>query len=562
MIVQPTDVTAPISGTTAAETAAAEAANGPVGRLEHAAMAAAAAHSLQPAAPDAPKLTEQLAVLDDSLRRAYRRVAAAAQETLAISYAAEWLLDNFYVVEQALDEVEQDMPAGFYRKLPKLGASAQLPGYPRVYALAYSYLASESYQADPDRLVRYVLAYQRVQPLTLSEVWALPVMLRLVLLEVLAIGSLHITQMPAGEGPLAAVEARFQSSEPATEGGASLEDTVASAIPSLRQLDVYDWLQFSEQISVVHRRLKEDPAGVYPYMDFDTRNRYRSQVEELAAGSAATEVDVASAAMALAEERVADHVQKQPALEPADGAEPGGAPVDGSYPGLKLTLPPDCHVGYYLIDVGRQQLEAQLGYRAPIGTAMRNWVLRHATLMYLGPITVTAFLILLVGLGYAAAAGATWLGLLAVALLGVVPAITISVTLIDLVLPHFLPPRTLPKLAFAQGIPASCSSLVVIPGLISNTAGIDDLFGQMEQHFLRNPDPALRFALLTDFSDAPNETMPEDATLVAHAHDRLEALNARYAVRPFFFLHRQPSVESSASGYGWVGNASAASCTN
>ena len=178
-------------------------------------------------------------------------------------------------------------------------------------------------------------------------------------------------------------------------------------------------------------------------------------------------------------------------------------------------------------------------------------MLQHATIVYLGPIIIIALLILLVGLGYAAAAGATWLGLLAVALLGVVPAITISVTLIDLVLPHFLPPRTLPKLAFAQGIPASCSSLVVIPGLISSTAGIDDLFGQMEQHFLRNPDPALRFALLTDFSDAPNETMPEDATLVAHAHDKLEALNARYAVRPFFFLHRR-RLWNPAQGV-WMG---------
>ena len=112
-------------------------------------MEAAAAHSLQPPAPDAPKLTDQLAVLGDALRQAHRQIAAAAQEALAISYASEWLLDNFYVVEQALDEVEQDMPAGFYRKLPRLGASPRrCPGYRRVYALAYAYLAREDYQVD------------------------------------------------------------------------------------------------------------------------------------------------------------------------------------------------------------------------------------------------------------------------------------------------------------------------------------------------------------------------------------------------------------------------------
>jgi cyclic beta-1,2-glucan synthetase len=543
MIVQPTDVTAPVPATSAAGTAAAEAANEPIGRLDHAAREAAKAHSLQPPAPDAPKLTDHLAVLEDALRRAHRQIAAAAQETLAISYASEWLLDNFYVVEQALDQVEQDMPAGFYRKLPKLGADAPLPGYPRVYALAHTYLAREDYQVDPDRLVRYVLAYQRVQPLTLSEVWALPVMLRLVLLEVLTIGSAQITQTPDGAGTLASIEPRFQSIAAAAEGGARQEDTVASAIPSLRQLDVHDWLKFSEQVSVVHHQLEDDPADVYSHMDFDTRNRYRSQVEELAAGSAATELDVARAAVALAAERASKQAA-QPSLLQAAGQSQGATASradtgrDG-YSGLRLMLPPDCHVGYYLIDAGRRQLEAQLGYRAPVGTALRRWVLEHATLVYLGPITAISLLVLLLGLGYASAAGATWLGMLAVALLAAVPAITIGVTLIDLVVPHLLPPRTLPKLDFVEGIPAACSSLVVIPGLIGDAAGVDDLFGQLEQHYLRNPDPELRFALLTDFHDAPSEIMTDDAALIAHAQSELKALNARYAHRPFYFLHRR-----------------------
>ncbi len=295
MIVQPTDVTAPVAATPGA----AEAADAPVGRLDLAAMEAAAAHSLQPTAPDTPKLTDQLAVLGDALRQAHRQIAAAAQEALAISYASEWLLDDFYVVEQAVEEVEQDMPGGFYRKLPKLSA-APLPGYPRVYALAYAYLAREDYQFDPDRLVRYVLAYQRVQPLTLSEVWALPVMLRLVLLEVLTMGAAHMTQTPASDGTLGLLEPRFQLIAASAEGGASLEDTVASAIPSLRQLDVYDWLQFSEEISVVHRQLEEDPAGVYPYMDFDRATAIAARLRSLPAALRPPNWTLRRAAVALA----------------------------------------------------------------------------------------------------------------------------------------------------------------------------------------------------------------------------------------------------------------------
>jgi cyclic beta-1,2-glucan synthetase len=510
-------------------------------------MEAATAHSLHPPAPAAPKLTDHLAVLEDALRQAHRQIAAAAQDTLAISYASEWLLDNYYVVEEALNEVEQDMPAGFYRKLPKLGTSAPLPGHPRVYALAYAYLAREDYQVEPDRLARYVLAYQRVQPLTLSEVWALPVMLRLVLLEVLTIGAAHITQTLDSGGTLALLEPRFQSIAAAMEGGPSREDMVASAIPSLRQLDVHDWLKFSEQISVVHRQLEEDPAGVYAYMDFDTRNRYRSQIEELALGSASSELDVARAAVALAAVQAAVRAPGQPldmpAIPPADQLPDATDALDDAaaagYPGLTLTLSPACHVGYYLVGVGRRRLETQIGYRAPAGTALRSWLQQHATLVYLGPILTIALLVLFVGLAYASAAGATWLGMLAVALLALVPALTIGVTVVDLVFTHLLSPHTLPKLAFERGIPTACSSLVVIPGLIADTAGIDDLFDQLEQHYLRNPDPALRFALLTDFRDAPSETMPEDAALVMHAQAKLAALNARYAHQPFYFLHRR-----------------------
>ena len=180
-------------------------------------------------------------------------------------------------------------------------------------------------------------------------------------------------------------------------------------------------------------------------------------------------------------------------------------------------------------------------------------MLEHATLVYLGPIIAIALLVLLLGLGYAAAAGATWLGMVAVALLAAVPAITIGVTLIDLVLPHLLPPRTLPKLAFTEGIPAACSSLVVIPGLIGDAAGVDDLFDQLEQHYLRNPDPALRFALLTDFHDAPGETMAEDAALIAHAQDKLEIAERTLRSPPLLFSPPAPAVESCAAGVDGMG---------
>src|SRR3984957_8669721 len=131
----------------------------------------------------------------------YRATANAIQQGGAITPAAEWLVDNFYIVEEQLREIRDDLPPGFYRRLPKL-ASGHLEGYPRVFGVAWAFVAHTDSRFEPDLLRRFVNAYQKVQPLTTGELWALAITLRIVLVENLRkLSDSIVRSRKAGEKP-------------------------------------------------------------------------------------------------------------------------------------------------------------------------------------------------------------------------------------------------------------------------------------------------------------------------------------------------------------------------
>jgi cyclic beta-1,2-glucan synthetase len=116
------------------------------------------------------------------LLRCYRALAAVIREEGAITPAAEWFVDNFHLVEEVVREVREDLPWGFYRQLPKL-AEGPLEGYPRVLGLAWSFVAHTDSRLEPETLQRFVQRFQRIQVLTIGELWAVPIALRIVLVE-------------------------------------------------------------------------------------------------------------------------------------------------------------------------------------------------------------------------------------------------------------------------------------------------------------------------------------------------------------------------------------------
>jgi cyclic beta-1,2-glucan synthetase len=457
------------------------------------------------------------------LAKAYRHFLSSSEKALPLSYAAEWLLDNYHLIQQVLRQVEADLPATYYRQLPKLGSESVDGGFPRVYILARDFILHEAGQIDPARARRFVAAYQTIQSLTMGEVWALPTMLRFVVLESVTQAVGRLTGLTDGQPALVAgLVFQYELAD---------ADIVAAGIPALRILNSEDWSAFFEDVSLVEQTLRRDPVRLYERMTFGTRNRYRTVIEELAFATGRNEVEIAQSVVRLAAQAATRLPLQQPAFPNGYG--------DQAKMWAGLDMAQTSHIGYYLIGDGRRQLEHHLEYHPTGRKAMQRAILARPALFYLGSIGLLTSLMLALLIGYALSRDGTLLQTVGVGLFGLIPTVTMAVHLANWLTTNTIPPRVLPKLDFRQGVPAACRTMVVIPALLTNLAEVKSLLSQLEQHYLSNVDPHLTFALLTDFADATDMDRPEDEGLVIEAKAGLEALNQRYPGNPFYLFHRR-----------------------
>ncbi|MEW5719732.1 MAG: hypothetical protein AB1817_13960, partial [Chloroflexota bacterium] len=234
------------------------------------------------------KLAEYLHEQQSLFRSATQQFREKSDKA-SLSSAAEWMADNFYLAQQTCRQIREDMPRGFYRQLPQI-AAGDLAGYPRIYAVAQELVVTSEAHLDMSRVNRFVHLYQDLTPLTTGELWALPVMLRLALVEFLARALSHLTDLPRARA-LAALPLPHALSD---------DLMVANCIISLRLLAIQDWQNFFESVSRVEQILRGDPANVYANMDRETRDRYRKVIEELARATGKDEQRVAREAIDLA----------------------------------------------------------------------------------------------------------------------------------------------------------------------------------------------------------------------------------------------------------------------
>jgi len=485
--------------------------------LEQDARSLAGELALAPPQPRPPQAAAIGAVLDRFLRRfilVYRYFHGITEKELGASYAAEWVLDNDYIVRTAYRQVAEELASGFFSELPRL-AQGEMAGLPRAYALARRLVARSRAHIEPDQVRAYVRAFQEVSALTMGELWALPALLRLVVLQALDGAAWEATgleeNLPADLPPIPT-----SLPPPDLPPGSHPDQVVANAIISLRALNSENWRRFFQDLSVVDAILKEDPAGVYPMMDFETGDRMRKVVESLAPGAAMEEQDVARQVIKLAQ------------AAPAQNGENASRRR---------------HVGYYLLGAGRQELEARIGYHPTAGERFARWANRYAVPLYLGSILIVALAWLAVPLWMAARSQAHPLFLIAAGLLGLVPALTLAVDLVNWVASRLVKPKPLPKLDFSAGIQVEAASLIAVPVILGHPGQVENVLRQLERHYLTNSDPNLGIALLSDFQDADQEHLPQDSALVEALSEGIRHLNERYshhpeAAGPFYLLHR------------------------
>ena len=558
-----------------------------VERLEQFAETLAATHAVRPGARRGKPLLPRLEENGRVLLASYRSIAKAIREERAISPAAEWLEDNFHIVEEQLREILEDLPPRYYRQLPKL-AGGPLEGYPRVYALAWSFVEHTVSRFDSEALTRFVRAYQRVQPLTIGELWAIAISLRLVLVEnlrrlvermvrrraareeadlladrLLSIAGDSVTGAQAlkelSRRPLSTAFAvqlveRLRDRDPETtpavtwlndrlaEQGKTPDEfvqeehqeqvathiTVRNIITSMRLISSVDWKEFFEETSLVEEALREGTNVAA--MDFATRDRYRHAVEELSRGSKASELEVARRAAQRARE----------------------AKTVGGWLNERLADP-----GYYLISKGRAAFEKELRFRVPPRLWLRRAYVAAATPGYLFTIAVVTGLILALPLLLSSALGCPSPVLLLLAIFALVPASDLAIAFVNRDVTELVGPRRLPKLELTNGVPEELATLVAIPALLTDESEIQELAERLEVHALANDEGHLTFALVTDWTDSSVEMTAEDEALLAEARQTIAELNARHARDPgrgarFFLLHRRRVWNEGAGVFmGW-----------
>ena len=543
-------------------------------QMEQHGVRLASAHRLAPGRVR-DQLLSRLAANEGVLIETCDRLTAAIAAKHRITPAGEWLLDNLYLIEEQIRTARRHLPKGYSRELPVLAAGSSV-GLPRVYDVALETIAHGDGRVDPESLSRFVAAYQTINPLRLGELWAIPIMLRLALIENLrrvAVGIaiagmdrelafvwakrltemarqdpksliLVIADMARSNPPMtppfvSELARRLQGHGPAlalpltwmeqllSESGLSIEQlvrsgnqqqaadqvSVSNSVGSLRKLGTMDWRAFVEAMSAVEGTLRSDPGAAYAAMDFASRDRYRHAVEEVAKASGLAEDAVARHAIGLARAGADRHGEKDR----------------------------KAHVGFYLVDRGLSELERATRARQGLAPALRRAASRSPLSLYLGAIALTTLLLAAGLLAQARSEGLPDWALVPLGILGLVAAGQLAVALVNWFATLLAPPRPLPRLDFSRGISPESRTLVVIPTMLTSRHSVERLAEALEVRFLANRDANLHFGLLTDLGDASDETLATDAQLLKLAEERIIDLNARYAGAGngrFFLFHR------------------------
>jgi len=335
--------------------------------------------------------------------------------------AADWYLDNDYQIIRAVRAVQEGLPRNFYNRLTALSQEQQA-ATPRVFALAYAITEAVRPQMTLREIVRFVSDYQEVSPLTIAELWALPSMLNLVSLENLIDSFEQIDSALAAPFKVSTLATTMQTRDPI--------DRIAASITNLAVVHSIKWKDFVDQTSCMEAVLGRDPSGVYRHMNFDTRDRYRKAVESLSERSNFSEMEVAGAALELAQ--ASSEARKN-------------------------------HIGYWLIDEGHHLLQSTVSYRSGFRDRFNSAAGRQARPLYFSALLLGVLAALIVPVIYLFSNYTDlwhWFVGLALSLL---PATVLSVTIVHWLATKLVAPNTLPEMDFSQKISQDCPTAVVVP---------------------------------------------------------------------------------------------------
>ncbi|MBR0346006.1 MAG: hypothetical protein IJI03_12190 [Rudaea sp.] len=516
----------------------------------------------------------RLSVCGEQLRRSIAQASKALAQGARPNASVRWLLENAYVIETQLDRLRRSFSVRRSGQLPAVLDDDGMP-VQRALDLASQLVREVDGGLDKQTIVAALKSYQTCRPLDFAELWALPDMFALALLERLAAVAVRAsagvvdsarasafvassddppavgqTAPPYSDEFIAALASAPRNAGNAIEepwrsiaGGAEkIRDAIVSTamrqvedetstsrcINSLRFVEQADWRTIVATVSAVEDVLALDPAGHYKRMDFATRNVYRQAVARLARKLTVAEIDVAYKALALAR---------------AEGEQGTGRR--------------ESHIGYFLLDEGVDETIAALSGKRHIPSIYR---LRRT-----GILPIAYLLAQLIGLAVCVGPVITWLGVVPIGRGYAVLTIVLLVLVVSQLSTHLVEaaasilrrPTPMPRMDYQHEIPDHASTLVVVPCLLNDPGHVRLLVDDLRTRFLSNRMRNIRFALLSDYADAHERSMPGDAEMLKAAADGIRDLNTEYGSAQqdgeiFYLFHRDR--EWNPTQNRWMGH--------
>lgn len=541
--------------------------------LEHHAKEIAKYHRIYPEPRPLRSLVDRLDENFLKITKVYKRLKEDAKEKRPLSPASEWLLDNFYKVEEQFKDVRLNLLKDRFLKLYTI-KSGLFKGYPRSYAILIDYISHTDGKLEEDSLVRFIKSYQRQKILSISEIWSISLMARIAIIKNIALicEKIVLTQDQwrkaeelAKEEPnniilylkekmeyadsvspsfvehmlrqLRNIEAEtgdvvsylqkklseFDSSikqilDEEHQEQAARKISIGNSITSLNTVSSLDWNDIFESINIVEGTLRGDPIGVYQNMDFESRDYYRINIEKLSAAIKRSETKIAKVALDLATQNFLEGARDKTA-----------------------------HVGYYLLDKGRKELLEHLdvkGYKRAVDKTLRYYLVPIILITVLCPLLFGIFTYLLWNKLILSVMGSIFL---------IIPFSDVAVHFVNYFLLKVNPPKLLPKMELKEGIGEKNRTFVVVPSLLPNEERVKELIEQLEIHYLSNKDENFYFALVGDFKDHKFQEDKKDQEIVKEGLAGIKTLNEKYGeVNRFsFFIRKRVYSEKERKWMGW-----------
>jgi cyclic beta-1,2-glucan synthetase len=410
----------------------------------------------------------------------YRQLPAIEKE--GRDEIVAWSSDHLQMLTGLLDDLIKIVKPKYFDLLPK-----NSDGSVRMYAFLESYLEKNHYRLRPAELRKCIELFQKEDAFRINELWFVSTGLKLILFH-----------------RFAQIADRVIANQIRSIKVSELKNVILSFL-SYRKVD---WRIFFEETSLVEKLLKQDPSGIYPLMDFNTRDDYRHAVEHLALQSGKGEVGITKEILTAT----------------------ASAPVEKK----------EKHIGYFLLGKNRKIIEHEIGYRYTVQEKISAILARTPGLIYyLSLLILTIVGILIVG----SVIGSH----LAYLLLLTAPITVAAADIINYLFTRSVKPKALSKMDFEKDIPIWASTMVVVPTQLGpNDDEPGKLLAQLESNYLNNQTNNLYFALLLAFRDSPEKkevVTSEEESNLNKLKEGIAQLNQKYATgQPIFFVFIRPRI--------------------